>query len=142
MPTSEAREIALDIFEVASELQEDGNDKTLNEKVTDKCTAYQEFIADLIKDTYGLEAGVVSDPDAQVKNLNIPGHTIGFIKVNPDTDEVVAFDATIAQNGKIHHRRKVKIWFGTADQLSDQLKKEFGGEWDPGQILGTVGIYK
>lgn len=142
MPTEEAREIAYDIYQMSSEMQDDGDDQTpLHEKVKDACTAYQEFITDLARDTYGLEAGVVTDPDARVESLPDPGHTIGFIKVNPDTDELIAFDATIAQNGQIHHRRKAKIWFGNAQQLSSQLKSEFGGSWEPGQILGAVGDF-
>lgn len=139
MPSEKAREIALEIFDTARDLHDESDQTTpLSEKVTDKCTAYQQLITNLVTDTYGLEAGIVTDPDARVESLQESGHTIGFIKVNPDTDELVAFDATIAQNGKIHHRRQAKIWFGTAPELSEQLKQEFGGTWDSNQILGSI----
>lgn len=136
-PSIEAKNIAFGITDIARELQDSQDTQKLDDLTLNRCTAFQKSITDLMNEI-GIPAGIVTDPDAKVDNLNQSGHTIGFIKVSPETNELIAFDATIAQHGEENKKRRTKIWFGNAEQLSAQLHNEFGGSWLPEQIQGCL----
>lgn len=139
MPNEESREVARIIYESSEDLHELQQGDTLAEKARDACTAYQQIIVDEMVEE-GYAAGLVSDADAKVEDLDVRGHTVGFVKTG-NGSEMIAFDATIAQNGQYHRRRKARVWFGDAVSLSKQLKSEFGGKWDIFQIKGAVGDF-
>jgi len=107
MPSQKNREIARDIYDIAEDIHEFQQGDTLREKAHNACTAYQQLIVDIMIEE-GYSAGIVSDVDAQVKDLNVKGHTIGFVR-SKNEEELMAFDATIAQNGEYHRRRKTKV---------------------------------
>jgi hypothetical protein len=136
MVTDEAKELARMIFEQISELHEAQESKFLQKIVHDRCTAYQDVLIEIFQQK-GFQGGVIIDPDSKVKDLDRNGHSIGIVQTK-HTRELVAFDATIAQNGEEHWARKAKIWFGSAQSLSDQLREEFGGDWFVEDIEGAV----
>ncbi len=122
-----------------------------NTRSNNRCIAFQQSIAETMQDL-GFEAHVETNPDAdvdyQTKGADSPrGHAIGFIRIKNE-NTIIGYDASIDQSSLSKGQEVVRFFMGndTENELKqsisicDQLNQQFGGDWDPLEVLEGLDI--